>query len=73
MSDDFFAFVDGQLADAELNALEGDANRLAAQTYAFSAALLDRAEAGERVDPALWPFLRDWLDASIRELETLRG
>ena len=68
----FESFVEVQLGDQELNALELDLNWRLSFLLGLTDALLHRAIAGERVDPELWPELRSRLNVSIAQLEHLR-
>lgn len=58
-----------ELVEAEIAALDGDFSDRLHAAYALSTEMLELAEAGERVDPEQWQFLRDWLDDNIARLE----
>jgi hypothetical protein len=73
-SPSFESFVEVQLQDNEIAAVDADLLQRLSVAYARSAMLLGWAQDGAQVEPDQWPFLRDQLDTNIAQLEAiLRG
>jgi hypothetical protein len=68
----FESFIEVQLDDVELNALEADLTSKLVTAYAKTALLLGWAQDGARVAPEEWPAIREALDDSITQLEQLK-